>query len=100
MKLETVAKLSAIIVSAIVILGVIFGWFLKPLNRMKFEQTIDRADSQVFQQEQQVRHWKAKAQFEERKQPPTSTELEVIEQEEKRLVDLKKKREERLEKGK
>lgn len=93
-KLKTIL---AITISAFVILGVIFGWFLKPLNRMRNLQDLDRSDSQVFQQEQQVRQYENLTRFERRDEPPTKTEKEIIAEEQERLDELKKRRDKKRE---
>ena len=59
---------------------------------------IGTSDDMIFRQQQQIRHWKAKVEFEERKQPPTDMEKEVIEQEHRRLKELEEQRREKIQK--
>ena len=84
----------AIVVSLIAILGFIFGLFIKPLGRLKQEQDLDRADTQVFQQEQAVRQYENLATFKRKDEPPSPAETDIIEAEKERLEKMKEKREE------
>lgn len=100
MEITKLHTILAIIVSLIVILGVVFGWFLKPLNKIRTTQELDRLDSQVFQQEQQIRQYKNLAIFERRAEPMRPNEKEIIAEEEKRLDNLKELRDKKYEQAK
>ena len=86
----------AILVSMILVIGTVFGLFLRPIRAIEFTQKLARKDSEIFYQEQHTRHYKNLIIFERRGHPMTENEQDILVAENARLDVLREERKEIL----
>ena len=66
------------------------------MNKISERMDIGSSNDEIIFQEQTVIRWENQAEYEKRNDPPTETELKIIDQEKSRLEKLRQQRKEKI----
>ncbi len=105
MKTETVKTVLYIVLALITIVGAVatFLWYFAPAKTVELlHERIDLGitDDRIFQQRQDIDRMRALAEFERREKPPTKPEQQMIDIQQQRPEELKKERQQKIERYK